>query len=94
MASTARARLEADRIDFLLQRDGYEMTRAWVERTLGIYRDALRVRGARGDSYSAAPFERSIAEFEGWLAQNGRPAPEAPAVLPRDTPRPPRELAR
>jgi hypothetical protein len=89
MPSIARARPEADRIDFLLRRDGYEATRTWVARTLGIYRDALRVSGVRGDSYYAPLFAKSIEEFEEWLAQAERPVQDAPAAQPRQTPGPP-----
>lgn len=89
MPSLTRARPEADRIDFLLRRDGYEATRAWVERTLGIYRDALRVRGARGDSSYAPLLAKSIEEFEEWLAQGERSMQEASTVRPPRTPGPP-----
>lgn len=60
---------ESERIAFLLRRDGYEATRAWVERTLNIYREAVQ----GGDRHAAdaryrALFERSIEEFARWLA--------------------------
>jgi hypothetical protein len=54
----------------LLRRDGYEATHAWVERTLSIYRAAI-VPGQHGSDPSYRPlFERSILEFEAWLAAN------------------------
>lgn len=88
MPSIARARPESDRIEFLLGRDGYEATRTWVERTLDIYRQAVRVRGARADAYYGPLFEKSIAEFEEWLAHNERPRADAPAVLVKESARP------
>lgn len=71
MPSLVDARPERDRIEFLLQRDGYEATRAWVERTLNIYRDALGKPGQHSvDTVYRPLFEKSIAEFEEWLAAN------------------------
>jgi hypothetical protein len=60
------------RIAFLVRRDGIGQARAWVERTLQLYREAI----ASG-SFAAAPwyrplFEQSIGEFEAWLAQFNR----------------------
>lgn len=68
MATTLEPSPESERIDFLLRRDGLEATRAWVERTLAIYRKAL----AEPRHYAADPvykprFERAVREFEGWL---------------------------
>ena len=65
----ARMTAEASRIQFLLQRDGPEATRAWVSRTLRIYRESLDNRA----SHVAAPefrplFEQAIRDFEAWLA--------------------------
>jgi len=59
---------ERRRIEFLLQRDGLDATRAWVRRTLDIYRDALRNQA----SHPAAPdfrplFEQAIRDYEEWL---------------------------
>jgi hypothetical protein len=60
--------LEDERIEFLVQRDGRDAATAWVERTLGIYRQALSDRR----SYALLPqyrplFEDSIRTFESWL---------------------------
>lgn len=62
-------RSELRRIEFLLDRDGLEATREWVGRTRAIYRQAL----ADPTSHAADPtykprFERSVREFEEWLA--------------------------
>jgi len=67
---------EAGRIRFLLERDGREATRAWVERTLAIYRQALATPGSHASKPEYRPaFERSVAAFEAWLAgQEGAPA--------------------
>lgn len=51
-----------------MQRDGPEATRAWVRRTLGIYREAL----ANRSSHAATPefrslFEEAVREYEAWL---------------------------
>lgn len=61
-------RSELGRIEFLLNRDGPAATRAWVKRTLAIYRREL----ADPRSFAADPaykprFERSVREFEEWL---------------------------
>lgn len=61
---------EQHRIDFLIQRDGYERARKWVERTLELYRDAV----ATSSSHASLPeyrrgFEQAIDEFQAWLTQ-------------------------
>ena len=69
MPSTFEPRPESERIAFLLQRDGPAMTRAWVERTLAIYREALRDPRHYANDPSYKPlFERAAREFEEWLA--------------------------
>lgn len=78
MIQDASSRPEAERIDFLLARDGRQATRAWVERTLRMYREEL----GRPTSYvSDAPyrprFESAVREFEEWLARGAIPAPRA-----------------
>ena len=64
------ARPEAVRIAFLLQRDGPEATRAWVERTLQIYETAL----SHAHSHASDPvyrplFERAVDEMREWLSR-------------------------
>lgn len=59
---------EKQRIEFLVRRDGVEAARAWVERTLKLYREAI----ASGTSHAATKeyrplFEQSIRQFEDWL---------------------------
>lgn len=61
---------ETQRICFLLERDGEEATRAWVERTLAIYRNAIQSPGSHASLADYRPsFEASITEFESWLKQ-------------------------
>ena len=61
-------RPESERIEFLLARDGPEATRAWVERTLRIYRRALAdPRNYANDPSYKPLFERAVREFEEWL---------------------------
>jgi len=63
-------RPESERIAFLLRRDGPEATRAWVERTIRIYRDQVaRPRSYASDSTYRPRFERAIREFEEWLSE-------------------------
>ena len=63
-------RPESDRIQFLLNRDGPEATRAWVERTVAIYRGLLCLPGSyTTDSTYRPRFEQSIREFEAWLTK-------------------------
>jgi hypothetical protein len=59
---------EKQRIELLVRRDGIKEARAWVDRTLRLYRDAI----ASGASHAATKeyrplFEQSIREFEDWL---------------------------
>lgn len=61
---------EAGRIAFLLQRDGRAATRVWIERTLNLYREAVRRPEHGAGSLYRAQFEQAIGEFEEWLAQN------------------------
>lgn len=64
-------RPESERIEFLLKRDGFAATRAWVERTLTIYRQALRDPKHYANDPSYRPlFERAVGEFEEWLASH------------------------
>ncbi|HEX7043897.1 MAG TPA: hypothetical protein VF203_04715 [Burkholderiales bacterium] len=59
---------ERKRIEFLLQRDGLEATRAWVRRTLDIYRDALRNQAGHAAAPDFRPlFEQAIRDYEEWL---------------------------
>ena len=63
------ARPEMERINFLLQRDGEPTARAWVERTLKIYREAIAHPASHASSKEYRPlFAESIREFEAWLA--------------------------
>ncbi len=60
---------ERNRIEFLLKRDGLEATRAWVRRTLQIYRDALANRSSHAAAAEFRPlFEQAIRDYEEWLA--------------------------
>ncbi len=66
-------RPEIERIHYLLQRDGEEATRAWVERTLRIYREAVTKPGSHASNTTYRPlFEKAIHEFEEWLATQGQ----------------------
>ena len=66
---TVEPRPESERIELLLKRDGLEVTRAWVERTLAIYRQALAdPRNYANDPSYKPLFERAVREFEEWLA--------------------------
>lgn len=66
---TGEPRPEIGRIEFLLERDGLEATRAWVKRTLRIYRQALAdPRNHANDPSYKLLFERAVREFEQWLA--------------------------
>ncbi len=63
-----KARSELERIDFLLHRDGQEVTRAYVQVTLHTYCSAL----ARPEHYASTPyyrwrFEQAVQEFQQWL---------------------------
>lgn len=66
---TVEPRPESERIELLLERDGFEATRAWVQRTLAIYRQALTdPRNYANDPSYKPIFERAVREFEEWLA--------------------------
>jgi hypothetical protein len=62
VTDAAEQSCEAQRIQFLLERDGYESTRAWVERTLQLYRNVAP------DSLYRRGFEHSVHDFEQWLS--------------------------
>ncbi len=69
---TVEPRPESERIGLLLERDGLEATRAWVERTLAIYRQALAdARNYANDPSYKPLFERAVREFEEWLGSRG-----------------------
>ncbi|MDQ3797759.1 MAG: hypothetical protein M3294_09415 [Pseudomonadota bacterium] len=70
--SNIPGRPEIERIDFLVRRDGKAAARAWVERTLAIYRAAIAKPGSHASSTTYRPlFEDSIRTFEAWLAKGG-----------------------
>jgi hypothetical protein len=59
---------ERARIDFLVRRDGLKEARAWVERTLKLYRESIASRASHASTNEYRPlFEQSIREFEDWL---------------------------
>ena len=65
-------RPEIERINYLLQRDGDEATRAWVERTLRVYREAITKPGSHASNTTSRPlFEKAIHELEEGLATRG-----------------------
>lgn len=69
---------EDKRVEFLVQRDGRDAATAWVERTLGIYSQAL----SDSRSYALLPqyrplFEDSIRTFQSWLKANVTDLPKA-----------------
>jgi hypothetical protein len=57
---------ERERIAFIEARDGIPAAIAWVERTLKLYRQCLRVGHGRHKQYRAM-FVRSCLEFRGYL---------------------------
>lgn len=60
---------EQRRIEFLIQRDGEEAAREWVERTLETYRQAISSSASHASLPEYRPrFEQSIKEFKDWLA--------------------------
>ncbi len=62
-------RPEKERIDFLLQRDGFNRTREWIIRTLHIYREAIASPASHASQKGYKPlFEKAIKEFEEWLS--------------------------
>lgn len=65
---------ELQRIEFLIRRDGEAAARAWVERTLQMYRDAVALGGHASHPPYRALFEEAIREFEAWLAGHSAPA--------------------
>ncbi len=73
MSARLELRSESARIKFLLERDGPEATQAWVERTIKIYRQALRSGSTTSDSLYRPRFEQAIREFEEWLATQRPP---------------------
>ncbi|HSD44583.1 MAG TPA: hypothetical protein VLD36_22295 [Burkholderiales bacterium] len=67
-----RTATERARIEFLLARDGREQTRAWVARTLALYREALASASSHASISEYRPrFEAAVREFEEWLAAHG-----------------------
>ncbi len=63
---------ERQRIDFLIERDGEEAARAWVKRTLNLYREVITKPGTHASNPTYRPlFEKAIHEFEEWLATGG-----------------------
>ncbi len=56
---------EKRRIEFLIERDGLEATRAWVARTMKIYRQAVLYKGdinKRGHFATTIAFRRKFIE--------------------------------
>ena len=71
------SKIEEERINFLLQRDGSEATRNWVERTLNIYLRAIVSPASHASQKEYKPlFESSIREFEKWLSAHPKRNPE------------------
>jgi hypothetical protein len=63
---------EKARIELLVRRDGLEEARAWVERTLRLYREAIASRASHASTQEYRPlFEQSIRDFEQWLRGGG-----------------------
>lgn len=59
---------EGQRIDFLVARDGEVQTRAWVARTLEIYRAAVQSPASHASHQPYRTlFEESVRDFEEWL---------------------------
>lgn len=63
---------ERERIRFVVERDGDDAARQWVERTLKIYRSAIE----SADSHASTAqyrslFEDAIQTFEQWLSGEG-----------------------
>lgn len=62
---------EKERIELLVRRDGLNQARAWVERTLKLYREAIASGTSHGATREYRPlFEQSIRDFEEWLKGN------------------------
>lgn len=67
------AHTEKNRIELLVRRDGIEQARAWVERTLKLYREAI-ASGSHAATKEYRPlFEQSIRDFEDWLGGKSLP---------------------
>jgi hypothetical protein len=64
---------ETHRIEFLVRRDGEESARAWVERTLKLYREAIASGGYAASNAFRPLFEQSIREYEDWLRVKSSP---------------------
>jgi hypothetical protein len=66
--------VEGARIGLLLERDGPDATRAWVKRTLAIYRRAVLdpAHFASSPDYRR-PFLLSCADFRRWLGRSDAP---------------------
>ncbi len=61
---------EGQRIRFLTARDGPEAAMVWVERTLAIYRNALKSPASHASKERYRPqFEESVSAFEEWLTE-------------------------
>lgn len=74
MISLADVRPESERIEFLLRRDGFEATRKWAERTVGIYKAALAERSGYGTDPTYRPrLQKAIREFDEWLGSIAMP---------------------
>lgn len=57
-----------------MRRDGIEQARAWVERTLKLYREAIASSGSHAATKEYRPlFEQSIRDFEDWLGGKSLP---------------------
>jgi hypothetical protein len=64
---------ERQRIELLVRRDGLKEARAWVERTLQLYREAIS-SGSHSATKEYRPlFEQSVREFESWLKDEKLP---------------------
>lgn len=62
--------LEAERIRFLVERDGSASARRWVEEMLDTYRRAVTDPHSHASQFPyRSSFEESIREFEEWLAR-------------------------
>ncbi|MGQ0546897.1 MAG: hypothetical protein ACT4P3_16450 [Betaproteobacteria bacterium] len=82
---------ETQRIELLVRRDGVREARAWVERTLKLYREAIASRGSHAATGEYRPrFEQSVRDFEDWLQGSTTgpsiPPSESSATRLRDKP--------
>lgn len=65
---------ERRRIALLVERDGREGARDWIERTLGIYTNAVGNPHSHASQPHYRPrFEASIRVFKAWLADSSKP---------------------